>query len=133
MVLEGVEGFLVDLDTSAVALVLNDHIAQITLPRLAAIGVADLLHIADIVGLRDPVGTGISILAVVAATVRAILELDLVIALDDRLRLIEGVVSQAAAITMDVVAIGVVTVGGIDIDTLVTVHVQEGQLIITAA
>ena len=113
MIFEAVEGFLVDLDTSAVALVLNDHIAQITLPRLAAIGVADLLHIADIVGLRDPVGTGISILAIVAATVRAILELDLVIALDDRLGFIEGVVSQAAAITMDVVAIGVVTVGGI--------------------
>ena len=110
MVFEGIEGFLVYLGTGTIALVLNDHITQIALPFLATIRVDDLLHIADIVGLGDSVGAGVSIPAVVAATVRAILELNLVIALDDRLRFIEAVVSQAAAITADVVAVGIVAV-----------------------
>ena len=117
MILVQVAGLFTEQLIMAVAINRHQHIArQIPFDFLAAVGVGDLFHIADITGHRGTAAASVG--AQQAGPTRTVLEADGMAALADLAGLVEGGV-QLAAVEF--------TIG-----TPVNIGVAQGRLVLTA-
>ena len=111
MIFEDIVLALGGLGAAAVEHLFYHDIADGAFPFFAAVGVGDFFNTADIQCVGDTSIAGIGVGATVAASVWPILKFNFVAAFDDLTGFVEAGVADGAAVSADIVAIGVVGVG----------------------
>ena len=99
------------LGAAAVEHLFYHDITDGAFPLFAAVGVGDFFNTADIQGVGDTSIAGVGVGAAVAASVWPVLKFNFVAAFDDLAGFVEAGVADGAAVSADIVAIGVVAIG----------------------
>ena len=99
------------LRAAAVERLLDDQVADGALPFFAAVGVGDFFNRAYVKRVGNTAITAVGIGAAIAASVWPVFKFNFVAAFDDLTGFVEAGVADGAAVSADIVAIGVVGVG----------------------
>ena len=99
------------LGAAAVEHLFNHDITDGALPLFAAVGVGDFFYRAYVKRVGDTSIAGVGVGAAVAASVWPVLKFYFVAAFDDLAGFVEAGVADGAAVSADIVAVGVVAIG----------------------